>query len=108
MPEECGIVLSACAGSEVALVESRLRAVGVLSAQIVRKQAKAIFSSPTEQHIGCRAVVNAFQQYEWLAGLATAKLERRRRILELAHPPLGDNGANSLGIHERGLLKSRA
>ena len=46
------------------------------------------FSSPTTPHIACNVVVNAFQQYEWLARLATAKLERRRPILGLAHPPL--------------------
>ena len=51
-------------------------AVKLLSTQIVRKQAKAI-SSQTTQHIACSVVVNAFQQYERLAGLATAKLERR-------------------------------
>jgi hypothetical protein len=66
------------------------------------------FLSPTTLHIACNAVVNAFQQYEWLARLATAKLERRCPILELAHPPLGGNGANSLEIHDALLLKSRA
>jgi hypothetical protein len=35
--------LNACAGSEVALGESRLRGSKLLSTQIVRKQAKAIF-----------------------------------------------------------------
>jgi hypothetical protein len=66
------------------------------------------FSSRTTLHVACRAVVNAFQQYEWLASLAMAKLWRRRRILELAHPPLHDNGANSLEIHDPRLLKSSA
>jgi hypothetical protein len=49
------------------------------------------YSSRTTRHIACNVVVNAFQQYEWLARLATAKLERRRAILELAHPPLDEN-----------------
>jgi hypothetical protein len=83
------------------------RAVKLLSTQIVRKQAKAI-SSQTTPHIACNVAVNAFQQYEWLARLATAKLQRRCPILELAHPPLYDNGANSLGIHEARLLKLSA
>jgi hypothetical protein len=37
-----------------------------------------------------------------------AKLERRPAILELAHPPLRGNGANSLEIHDGRLLKSSA
>jgi hypothetical protein len=45
-------------------------------------------SSPTARHVACNVVVNAFQQYERVAKLATAKFERRRAILELAHPPL--------------------
>ncbi len=84
------------------------RAVKLLSTQIVRKQAKAIFSSPTTRHVACNVVVNAFQQYEWLAGLATAKLERRSQILTLAHPPTTENGANLLEIHDTRLLKSGA
>jgi hypothetical protein len=83
------------------------RAVKLLSTQIFRKQAKAI-SSQTTPHIGCNVAVNAFQQYEWLARLATAKLERRCPILGLAHPPLCDNGTNSLRIHEVRLLKLSA
>jgi hypothetical protein len=82
-------------------------AVKLLSTQIVRKQAKAL-SSPTTRHLACNVVVDASQQYEWLASLATAKLERRRLILGLAHPPLLGNGANSLEIHEAPLLKSSA
>src|SRR5882757_6389296 len=46
------------------------------------------FSSSTTLHVACNVVVNAFQQYERLDNLATAKFERRRPILELAHPPL--------------------
>jgi len=83
------------------------RAAKLLSTQIVRKQAKAS-SSRTTLHIACNAVVNAFQQYEWLACLATAKLERRCAILELAHPPFRGIGPNSLRIHDGWLLKSRA
>ena len=101
------IVLTACAGSEVRSGSRDCRAVKLLSTQIVRKQAKAI-SSRTTRHIACNVVVNAFQQYEWLARLATAKLERRRAILGLAHPPVCGNGANSLEIHDAALLKSRA
>jgi hypothetical protein len=66
------------------------------------------FSFRTTRHIARNVVVNAFQQYERLMSLATAKLERRRSILELAHPPVDDNGANSLEIHEARLLKSSA
>jgi hypothetical protein len=53
-----------------------------------QKNRRKLFSSPTTPHIACDVVVNAFQQYERLARLATAKLERRRPILRLAHPPL--------------------
>jgi hypothetical protein len=35
------------------------------------------FSSRTTLHVACRVVVNASQQYEWLASLAMAKLWRR-------------------------------
>src|ERR1700748_2437330 len=35
------------------------------------------FSSSTTLHVACNVVVNAFQQYERLDNLATAKLERR-------------------------------
>ena len=49
------------------------------------------FSSSTTLHVACNVVVNAFQQYEWLAGLATAKLKRRWKILTLAHPPKREN-----------------
>jgi hypothetical protein len=34
---------------------------------------KLFFSSRTAKHVACGVVLNAFQQYEWLAGLATAK-----------------------------------
>jgi hypothetical protein len=50
------------------------------------KQAKAI-SSRTAPQVACGAVVNAPQQYEWLASLATAKFERRWLFFALAHPP---------------------
>ena len=82
------------------------RAVKLLSTQIVRKTGESNFISNDATH--CNVAVNAFQQYEWLARLATANLERRWPILELAHPPLCDNGANSLGIHEARLLKLSA
>lgn len=102
------------ASASVRVQTARLRsgscdcvAVKLLSTQIVRKQAKAI-SSRTTRHIACNVAFNAFQHYEGLARLATAKLERRCSILELAHPPLYGNGANSLGIHESRLLKLSA
>jgi hypothetical protein len=82
------------------------RAVKLLSTQIVRKTGESNFISNDATH--GNVAVNAFQQYEWLARLATAKLERRWPILELAHPPQCDNGANSLGIHEACLLKLSA
>ena len=62
-------------------------AVKLLSTQIVRNRRKQ-FSSSTTRHVACNVVVNAFQQYERLVNLATAKFERRCTILELAHPPL--------------------
>jgi len=75
--------------------------------KLSEKQAKAI-SFRTPKHVACCVVLNAFQQYEWLAGLATANLERRSSGIVLAHPPQAGNGANSLEIHDRWLLKSRA
>jgi hypothetical protein len=83
-----GIVLNACAAARLRLGASDCAAVELLSTQIFRKQAKALFSYPTKRHVACNVVINAFQQYERLASLATAKLERRWLILELAHPPL--------------------
>jgi hypothetical protein len=83
-----GIGLSACAGSEVALGESRLRGSQASLNSNCQKNRRKHFSSSTTPHIACNVVVNAFQQYERLARLATAKLERRRPILGLAHPPL--------------------
>jgi hypothetical protein len=73
-----------------------------------QKTGESNFSSPTTRHIACNVVVNAFQQYERLVNLATAKLERRWPKFWLAHPPPGENGANSLEIHDRCLLKSSA
>ena len=52
------------------------------------KTGESNFSSSTTRHVACNIVVNAFQQYEGLVDLATAKLERRCTILGLAHPPL--------------------
>jgi hypothetical protein len=103
-----GIGLSACADSEVALGELRLRGSQASLNSNCQKNRRKQFSSPTARHIACNVVVNAFQQYEWLARLATAKLQRRSPILELAHPPLRENGANSLEIHATHLLKSSA
>jgi hypothetical protein len=103
-----GIGLNACAGNEVALGKSRLRGSQASLNSNCQKNRRKQFSSPTTRHIACNVVVNALQQYEWLASLATAKFERRCPILELAHPPSCDNGANSLGIHEARLLKSSA
>jgi hypothetical protein len=103
-----GIALNACADSEVALGESRLRGSQASLNSNCQKTGESIFSSPTTRHVAYNVVVNAFQQYEWLAGLATAKLERRWQILTLAHPPTSENGANSLEIHDTRLLKSGA
>src|SRR5258707_2618837 len=58
-------------------------AVKLLSTQIVRNRRKQ-FSSSTTRHVACNVVVNAFQQYEGLVNLATAKVERRRLIFALA------------------------
>jgi hypothetical protein len=40
-----------------------------------------------------KAVFNACQEYERLPMLATANLERKAEILELAHPPMDVNAA---------------
>ena len=42
-----------------------------------QKTGESNFSSSTTRHVACNVVVNAFQQYERLVNLATAKLERR-------------------------------
>ena len=53
------------------LRENDCRAVKHLSTQIVRKTGESNFISNDASH--CSVAVNAFQQYEWLASLATAK-----------------------------------
>jgi hypothetical protein len=70
---------SECAG------ESRLRAVGLLSTQIVRKQAKAIISNDASQCVTSSSTLSnsTNESVVWQA----AKFGRRRRLLELAHPP---------------------
>jgi hypothetical protein len=103
-----GIVLIACADSEVALRESRLRGSQASLNSNCQKNRRKQISFRTTRHVACTVVLNAFQQYEWFAGLAIANLERRSSIFVLAHPPHCGNGAYSLGIHDRRLLKSRA
>jgi hypothetical protein len=88
MPDELAFDLSACAGSEVALGESRLQWQSSFSQLRLSENRRKHFSSSTTRHVACNVVVNAFQQYERLVNLATAKLERRCTILGLAHPPL--------------------
>jgi hypothetical protein len=68
--------LTACADSDVRWETSDCGQSSFSQLKLSEKQAKAI-SSITTLHIACNAVVNAFQQYEWLARLATAKLKRR-------------------------------
>jgi hypothetical protein len=82
--------LNACAGSEVALGESRLHGSQASLNSDCQKTGESNFSSSTTRHVACNVVVNAFQQYERLVNLATAKFERRCTILGLAHPPLGE------------------
>ena len=65
--------LSACAGSEVALGESRLRSSQASLNSDCQKTGESNFSSSTTRHVACNVVVNAFQQYEPLVNLATAK-----------------------------------
>jgi hypothetical protein len=77
MPKEMAYDLNACAGSEVALGESRLRGSQASLNSDCQKTGESNFSSSTTLHIACNVVVNAFQQYERLDNLATAKLERR-------------------------------
>ena len=83
-----GIGLSACADSEDALGESRLQGSQASLNSNCQKTGESTFLSPTTRHIACKVVVNALQQYERLASLATAKLQRRCPILGLAHPPM--------------------
>ncbi len=65
-------------------------------------------SSPTTLHVACNVAVNAFQQYEWFAGLATAKFERRCLIIRACTSTAAWNCACSLGICNTPLLKSSA
>jgi hypothetical protein len=74
---ELAFDLSACAGSEVALGESRLHGSQASLNSDCQKTGESNFSFPTTRHIARNVVVNAFQQYEPLVSLATAKLERR-------------------------------
>src|SRR5438105_1930088 len=69
--------LNACAGSEVALKESRLRGSQASLNSDCQKNRRKQFSLSTTPHVACSVVINAFQQYERLVNLATAKLERR-------------------------------
>ena len=108
VPEEPESILSAVQAARLRSGSSRLRGGQASLNSNCQKNRRKHFSSPPTQHLACNVVVNVPQQYEWLASLATAKLERRRLILELAHPPLRGNVANSLEIHEVFLLKSSA
>jgi hypothetical protein len=74
MPEEMAFDLNACAGSEVALGESRLHGSQTSLNSDCQKTGESNFSSSTTRHVACNVVVNAFQQYEGLVNLATAKL----------------------------------
>ncbi len=74
--QECGNSPSACAGREVSLRRATASSQASLNSSCQKNRRKQ-FSSRTTLHIACRAVVNAFQQYERLARLATAKFERR-------------------------------
>jgi hypothetical protein len=85
--ENIGIDLTARADSEVALGSRDCGAVELLSTQIVRKQAKA-------NHLQRRFLLQATSSStlsnstnQWVTWQA-AKFERRREILELAHPPM--------------------
>jgi hypothetical protein len=76
--------------ARVALGESRLRGSQASLNSDCQKNRRKQFSSSTTRHVACNVVVNAFQQYERLVNLATAKFERRCTILGLAHPPFGE------------------
>ena len=65
--------LTAFANSDSARGESRLRSSQASLNSNCQKNRRKQFSSPTMRHIACNVVVNAFQQYERLASLATAK-----------------------------------
>ena len=102
-----GIDLSACAGSEVAFREqSTARQSSFSQLKLSENRRKHFISNDPACCMQRRR--QRSQHYERLVSLATAKLERRRLILELAHPPLRGNVANSLEIHEVFLLKSSA
>jgi hypothetical protein len=102
-----GTDYTACADSEVAWGSHDCGAVELLSTQIVRKTGESN-SSPTTAHLACNVVVNAFQQYERFAGLATAKFERRCLINRACASTDVWNCACSLKIYDTPLLKSSA
>jgi hypothetical protein len=74
---ERGTGLSACAASEVALGESRLRGSQASLNSNCQKTGESTFHLRQHCTLHATFVVNALQQYEWLVSLATAKLERR-------------------------------
>jgi hypothetical protein len=81
--------LAAYACGEDACGEMRLRAVRPLSTQLSVTQAKEKYVVDSDAD----AVFNACQEYERLASLATANLQRRAEALQLAHPPMNVNAA---------------
>ncbi len=103
-----GIGLNACAGSEVALGESRLRGSQASLNSNCRKTGESTFhlERRCRLHAGSSSTLsnstNGWRAWQWRS------YERRCPILELAHPPPCDNGANSLEIHDPRLLKSSA
>ena len=87
--------------------ESRLRGSQASLNSNCQKTGESILS-PTTRHIARNVVVNAFQQYEWFAGLAMAKFERRCLIIRACTSTVAWNSACSLEICNVRLLKSGA
>jgi hypothetical protein len=91
-------VLTACAGSDIALGRRDCKAARLLSTQIVSNTRRKLFSSATAQNMICNVIVNAFQQYEQLPSVATAKMKRRTTGFNLAHPPFFANAHDCWGF----------
>src|ERR1700746_2601233 len=73
-PEEMAYDLNACAGSEVALGGVATAWQSSVSQLRLSENRRKQFSLSTTPHVACSVAINAFQQYERLVNLATAKL----------------------------------
>jgi hypothetical protein len=106
MPEELASNLTACADSELRWGVATARQSSFSQLKLSENRRK--HSSPTTPHIARNVVVNAFQQYEWFAGLAMAKLWRRCSDIRACTSTAAWNSTCSLTFHDACLLKSSA